>query len=63
MSGIEEELEYMSSAIDSINDNVNELNQNNNGSFSGIGLIIVIILICINRNIIRLTQVIKDKNS
>ena len=63
MSGIEEELEYMSSAIDSINDNVNELNQNNNDSFSGIGLIIVIILICINRNIIRLTQVIKDKNS
>lgn len=63
MSGIEEELEYMSSAIDSINDNVNELNQNNNGSFSGIGLIIVIILLCINRNIIRLTQVIKDKNS
>lgn len=63
MSGIEEELEYMSSAIDSINDNVNELNQNNNGSFSGIGLTIVIILICINRNIIRLTQVIKDKNS
>lgn len=63
MSGIEEELEYMSSAIDSINDNVNELNQNNNGSFSGIGLIIVIILLCINRNIIRLTKVIKDKNS
>lgn len=61
MSGIEEELEYMSSAIDSINDNVNELNQNNNGSFSGIGLIII--LLCINRNIIRLTQVIKDKNS
>ena len=43
MDGIEQQLEYISNAMDSINDSTYELSQNNNNndSFSGIGLIIV----------------------
>ena len=64
MDGIEQQLEYISNAMDSINDSIYELSQNNNNdSFGGIGLIVVIILLCINSNIKKLTQVIRDKNS
>lgn len=65
MDGIEQQLEYISNAMDSINNSISELNQNNNNndSFGGIGLIIVIVLLCINSNIKKLTQAIRDKNS
>ena len=64
MDGIEQQLEHISNSMDSINENIYELSQNNNGSFGGIGLIIIIIivLLCINNNIKKLTQAIKDKN-
>lgn len=63
MDGIEQQLEHISNSMDSINENIYELSQNNNGSFGGIGLIIIIVLLCINNNIKKLTQAIKDKNS
>ena len=66
MDGIEQQLEYISNAMDSINDSIYELSQNNNNnndSFSGIGLIIVIVLLCINSNIKKLTQAIREKSS
>lgn len=63
MDGIEQQLEYISNAMDSINDSIYELSQNNNDSFSGIGLIIVIVLLCINSNIKKLTQAIREKSS
>lgn len=63
MDGMEQQLEYISNVIDSINDNIYQLSQNNNNSFSGIELIIVILLICINNNIKKLTQATRDKNS
>ena len=65
MDGIEQQLEYISNAMDSIHDSIYELSQNNNNndSFSGIGLIIVIVLLCINSNIKKLTQAIREKSS
>ena len=65
MDGIEQQLEYISNAMDSINDSIYELSQNNNNndSFSGIGLIIVIVLLCINSNIKKLTQALREKSS
>ena len=65
MDGIEQQLEYISNAMDSINDSIYELSQNNNNndSFSGIGLIIVIVLLCINSNIKKLTQAMREKSS
>lgn len=65
MDGIEEQLEYISNSMDNISNRMDELSQNynNNGSFSGIEIIIVIVLLCINNNIKKLTQAIRDKNS
>ena len=62
MDGIEQQLEYISNGIEGINNSIPELSQNNNDSFGGIGIIIVIVLICINSNIKKLTQAIRDKN-
>ena len=62
MDGIEQQLEYISNGVEAINNSISELNLNNNDSFGGIGLIIVIVLICINSNIKKLTQAIRDKN-
>ena len=62
MDGIEQQLEYISNGIEGINNSIPELNLNNNDSFGGIGIIIVIVLICINSNIKKLTQAIRDKN-
>lgn len=65
VDGIEQQLEYISNSIDNVSSGIDVLSQNcnNNGSFGGIGFIIVIILLCINNNIKKLTQAIRDKNS
>ena len=62
MDGIEQQLEYISNGLEGINNSISKLNLNNNDSFGGIGIIIVIVLICINSNIKKLTQAIRDKN-
>lgn len=51
--------------MNNINDSIYEFSQNHNGNvfFGGIELIIVIVLLCINSNIKKLTQAIRDKNS
>lgn len=63
MEGIEEQLEYISSSMDSISSSIYELsgNYNNDGSLGGIGFVIIIVLICINSNIKKLTQAIREK--
>lgn len=66
MDGIEQQLEYISNSIDNVSSGIDVLSQNcnnNNGSFGGIGFILVIVLLCINNNIKKLTQAIRDKNS
>ncbi|MCC3868043.1 hypothetical protein [Terrisporobacter mayombei] len=63
LDGIEEQLEDISSSIVDISTAIDESNQNysDSGSISGTGLIIIIVLICINNNIKKLTQAIRDK--
>lgn len=53
MDGVEQQLEYISDSIGSIDSSLQEFSQNynNGGSSSGIGLIIVVVLLCINSNI------------
>lgn len=65
MDGVEQQLEYISDSIGSIDSSLQEFSQNynNGGSSSGIGLIIVVVLLCINSNIKKLTQAIRVKNS
>ncbi len=65
MDGVEQQLEYISDSIGSIDSSLQEFSQNynNGGSSSGIGLIIVVVLLCINSNIKKLTQAIRGKNS
>lgn len=66
VDGIEQQLEYISNSIDNVSSGIDVLSQNcnnNNGSFGGIGFILVIVLLCINNNIKKLTQAIRDKNS
>lgn len=66
MDGIEQQLEYISNSIDNVSSGIDVLSQNcnnNNGSFGGIGFILVIVLLCINNNIKKLTQAIRDKDS
>ncbi|MEG1410934.1 MAG: hypothetical protein RR942_16440 [Romboutsia sp.] len=63
MEGIEQQLEYISSSMDSISSSIDELseNYNNEGSLAGFGFVIIIVLLCINNNIKKLTQAIRDK--
>ena len=63
VDGIEEQLGYISSSIDDISTAIDEFSQDysDSGSLAGIGLIIIIVLICINNNIKKLTQAIRDK--
>ncbi|MEW9077071.1 hypothetical protein [Terrisporobacter glycolicus] len=63
VDGIEEQLGDISSSIDDISTAIDEFSQDysDSGSLAGIGLIIIIVLICINNNIKKLTQAIRDK--
>lgn len=63
VDGIEEQLEDISSSISDISTAIDEFRQDysDSGSLSGIGFIIIIVLICINNNIKKLTQAIRDK--
>lgn len=66
MDGVEQQLEYISHSMGSIDNSISELNENYNndgGSLAAIGFIIVAVLLCINSNIKKLTQAIRDKNS
>ncbi|WP_343343068.1 hypothetical protein [Terrisporobacter petrolearius] len=63
MNGVEEQLQDISISMESISSAVEELKDNHSCgvSLSGVGIVIIIVLICINNNIKKLTQAIRDK--
>ncbi|UPA29315.1 hypothetical protein L0P85_11955 [Terrisporobacter glycolicus] len=63
MNGVEEQLQDISTSMENISSAVEELIENHDcgASFSGVGIVIIIVLICINNNIKKLTQAIRDK--
>ena len=63
MNGVEEQLQDISTSMENISSAVEELKENHDcgDSFSGVGIVIIIVLICINNNIKKLTQAIRDK--
>ena len=63
VNGVEEQLQDISTSMENISSAVEELKENHDCgySFSGVGIVIIIVLICINNNIKKLTQAIRDK--
>ncbi|WP_419727003.1 hypothetical protein [Terrisporobacter petrolearius] len=63
MNGVEEQLQDISTSMENISSAVDELKDNHSCgvSLSGVGFVIIIVLICINNNIKKLTQAIRDK--
>lgn len=62
MNGVEEQLQDISTSMEDISSVVEELKENHNcgTSLLGAGFVIIIVLICINNNIKKLTQAIRD---
>lgn len=63
MNGVEEQLQDISTSMENISSSVEELKENHDCGYSllGVGIVIIIVLICINNNIKKLTQAIRDK--
>lgn len=61
LNQITEQLEYINNSIDYLHSGMNDINNSIMNSNNGVeGLLILIALICINGNIRKLTQAIKD---
>jgi len=63
VNGVEEQLQDISTSMENISSAVEELEENHDcgASLLGVGIVIIIVLICINNNIKKLTQAIRDK--
>lgn len=58
---IKEELSYIQSTIDNLSNNMNDINNTLLNSKSGMEyILIIIVLLCINSNIKKLTQAIRE---
>ena len=58
---IKEELNYIHSSIDNLSNNMNDINNTLLNSKGGMEyILIIIVLLCINSNIKKLTQAIKE---